>query len=81
MWESHGKYLRIKTDKQITTSYLGDPEATRAAFDEEGFYKTGDIVELREGEIIFHGRKRDDCKCGDQFNNMIAKYWQMWYSV
>ncbi|KAM3458915.1 hypothetical protein MY3296_000062 [Beauveria thailandica] len=40
--------------------YLGDQEKTKAAFDEEGFYKTGDIAELVGDELIFHGRERDD---------------------
>jgi malonyl-CoA/methylmalonyl-CoA synthetase len=43
-------------------SYLGDQEKTKAAFDDEGFYKTGDIAELVGDELIFHGRERDDCK-------------------
>lgn len=34
--------IRIKSPL-IFSAYLGDEEATRAAFDEEGYYKTGDL--------------------------------------
>ena len=30
----------------VTPGYFGQPELTRAAFDEEGFYRTGDLVDL-----------------------------------
>jgi hypothetical protein len=43
-------------------SYLGNEEATRAAFDEEGYYRTGDMADLENGELLLHGRERDDCK-------------------
>lgn len=43
-------------------SYLGEPEKTRVACDDEGYYHTGDMVELRDDELILLGRERDDCK-------------------
>ncbi|KAI0123700.1 adenylate-forming enzyme AfeA [Xylariales sp. AK1849] len=55
---THGELLIKSPDKFIC--YLGDAEATQAAFTDEGYYKTGDIVELQDDEIIFHGRARDD---------------------
>jgi feruloyl-CoA synthase len=51
----------------ITPGYLGDPELTRAAFDDEGFYCTGDAVgfadpaEPRTG-LLFEGRLAEDFK-------------------
>jgi malonyl-CoA/methylmalonyl-CoA synthetase len=41
--------------------YAGDEEATRAAFDEEGYYKTGDLAEIRDGQYFFVGRANSDC--------------------
>ncbi|KAI8945865.1 adenylate-forming enzyme AfeA [Xylaria longipes] len=58
---SEGTYgrLLIKSPHRFL-GYLGMEEATRAVFDEEGFYKTGDIAELRDGEVLLYGRERDD---------------------
>jgi malonyl-CoA/methylmalonyl-CoA synthetase len=41
------------------SSYVGDDKATQDAFDEEGFYKTGDLVDLRNGEYFMVGRMID----------------------
>jgi long-chain acyl-CoA synthetase len=39
--------------------YLGDQEATRAAFTKDGFYRTGDFAEIdNEGYLRILGRKR-----------------------
>lgn len=46
--------LRVK-GPQITPGYLGDPERTAAAFDEEGFYRLGDAVRLSDPETPTHG--------------------------
>lgn len=43
-------------------SYLGDADATKASFDDEGFFKTGDLAHLESGEYIFDGRAKTDCK-------------------
>lgn len=47
--------------------YAGDPEATADAFDEEGFYRTGDAGRLADPEdpsagVIFDGRVSEDFK-------------------
>ncbi|WP_017232184.1 feruloyl-CoA synthase [Pandoraea sp. B-6] len=47
--------------------YAGDPEATAAAFDEEGFYRTGDAGRLCDPDdpgagVIFDGRVSEDFK-------------------
>lgn len=40
--------------------YLDNPEATDAAFDEDGYYKTGDSAYWSEGEFVLMGR---DSEC------------------
>ncbi|UKZ72529.1 hypothetical protein TrVFT333_000159 [Trichoderma virens FT-333] len=44
----------------MLTHYIGDEEKTKAAFDAEGYFKTGDFAELKDGEYIFSGRANTD---------------------
>jgi feruloyl-CoA synthase len=51
----------------ITPGYWRDPELTRAAFDEEGFYRTGDALRFLDPEdpaqgLEFDGRLSEDFK-------------------
>lgn len=51
----------------VTPGYWNDPELTRAAFDEEGFYKIGDAGRLADEErpekgLVFDGRVAEDFK-------------------
>lgn len=41
---------------------MGDEERTQAVFDEEGYYRTGDLVELVDGEYVFLGRADSERK-------------------
>lgn len=66
------QYVRLFLELVIAfaycvNSYLGDDEATRAAFTSDGFYKTGDNAHLVDGEYIIDGRSSADCKCIDHF--------------
>lgn len=36
---------------------------TRAAFDHDGYYKTGDVADKCGDEYVFRGRASSDCKC------------------
>ena len=48
-----GEYgeLRVKSPG-VFVEYLGRPEKTADAFDEEGYFKTGDVVEItREYDV------------------------------
>ncbi|KAK5994002.1 Acyl-CoA ligase oryP-like protein [Cladobotryum mycophilum] len=44
----------------MMTHYIGAEEKTKAAFDEEGYFKTGDYGEFRDGEYYFCGRANAD---------------------
>jgi feruloyl-CoA synthase len=58
--------IRVK-GPNITPGYWRDPEATRAAFDDEGYYRTGDAGELKDPTdpargILFAGRLVENFK-------------------
>ncbi|HEX3318327.1 MAG TPA: feruloyl-CoA synthase [Solirubrobacteraceae bacterium] len=51
----------------VTPGYHGNPEATAAAFDDEGYYRTGDAVRLVDEDdpeqgLLFDGRLAEDFK-------------------
>ncbi|KAB8233021.1 class I adenylate-forming enzyme family protein [Aspergillus alliaceus] len=50
----HGE-IRVKTPL-VFSRYIGDPEATRAVFDEEGYYKTGDLGHFDGKQYTIDGR-------------------------
>jgi feruloyl-CoA synthase len=64
---AEGAYeIRVK-GPNVTPGYLARPEETRAAFDSEGFYRTGDAVALADprdpnGGLVFRGRIAEDFK-------------------
>jgi feruloyl-CoA synthase len=64
---SGSKYeVRVK-GATVTTGYHNDPEKTRAAFDEEGFYRLGDAAKFLDPEnplqgLVFDGRVTEDFK-------------------
>lgn len=57
--------IRVKS-ASVTPGYWADPKATEAAFDEEGFFRTGDTATLDadcpEEGLIFGGRLADNFK-------------------
>ncbi|KAL4758351.1 class I adenylate-forming enzyme family protein [Aspergillus foveolatus] len=54
----HGELL-VKAAAMFT-HYLGDEEATRAAFTEDGFYRTGDLVRRVGDDYCIEGRVSSD---------------------
>lgn len=53
-----GGYELGLSGPMVFSEYLNDPEATGAAFDDEGFFKTGDLVtfDTIEDGLVFSGR-------------------------
>ncbi|ODM23811.1 hypothetical protein SI65_01400 [Aspergillus cristatus] len=44
----------------VFSHYVGDPDTTAAQFDAEGFYKTGDLAHLDNGNYAIQGRATSD---------------------
>ncbi len=64
----HGDKMEIRVKgPNVTPGYWRDPELTRNAFDEEGYYKFGDAVKFVDPEdinkgLLFDGRFAEDFK-------------------
>jgi crotonobetaine/carnitine-CoA ligase len=61
--------LRIRGVRGVSlfAEYLDDPESTRSAFDDDGYFRTGDRVILRDdGAIEFVDRAKDVIKVGGE---------------
>lgn len=62
-----GKYEVRVRGPAVTPGYLGRPDLTEAAFDEEGFYRLGDAARFVDPErpeegLVFDGRVAEDFK-------------------
>jgi malonyl-CoA/methylmalonyl-CoA synthetase len=51
--------IRVKGDN-VFTEYWNKPKATKGAFDENGWYKTGDIAKKEDGYYKILGRKKEN---------------------
>jgi feruloyl-CoA synthase len=64
----NGSKLEVRVKgATVMSGYLGGPEKTAAAFDEEGFYKLGDAVRFVDDKdpsqgLVFDGRVTEDFK-------------------
>jgi len=60
-----GEVGELRVRGWVTPGYYHDPEQTRAAFDAEGFFMTGDLGSLdRDGRVSFRGRLKEMIKTG-----------------
>ncbi|MFD1118063.1 SDR family NAD(P)-dependent oxidoreductase, partial [Sphaerisporangium aureirubrum] len=50
--------LRI-TGGTMMSGYFGNDEATREAYDEDGWFRTGDLAFVHDGEVVIAGRVKD----------------------
>lgn len=51
----------------LFSGYFNAGDATREAFDREGWFRTGDICSLTEaGQVVYHGRLKDLLKIGGE---------------
>ncbi len=75
-WPPKPVEMRIADDGEIQFSgpnvfkaYWNNPEATAAAFTEDGWYKSGDLGQLDDkGRLHLHGRKKDIIVLPNGFN-------------
>ena len=75
-WPPKPVEMRIADDGEIlfrgptlSPGYWSDPEATAAAFTEDGWYRSGDLGALDErGRLVLHGRKKDIIVLPNGFN-------------
>jgi len=67
LWPVGDRYeVRVK-GPQVTAGYLDEPEKTVEAFDEEGFYRTGDLALFHDPSdpaqgLVFAGRAAEEFK-------------------
>ncbi|MDQ0569984.1 feruloyl-CoA synthase [Variovorax paradoxus] len=64
-----GLYAVAVKGPNVTPGYLGDEERTREAFDDEGFFRTGDLVSFvdpgnPDAGLRYEGRSSDEFKLG-----------------
>jgi long-chain acyl-CoA synthetase len=77
--------VRIAADGEIlvrgptvSPGYFKNPEATAEAFDEEGWYRTGDLGLLEtDGSLRITGRKKDVFNCADG-SNIYPGFIELW---
>ncbi|RFU39076.1 peptide synthetase, partial [Actinomadura logoneensis] len=50
--------LRI-TGATMMSGYHANPEANREAYAEDGWFRTGDLAFVRDGEVVIAGRRKD----------------------
>jgi fatty-acyl-CoA synthase len=60
-----GAVGELRVRGRVTPGYYREPEQTRAAFDADGFFVTGDLGMIdAEGRVRFHGRLKEMIKTG-----------------
>ena len=60
-------FIRGVRGVQLFQEYFGNEEATAAAFDDDGWFATGDLIAMDEtGEMFFSDRSKDMLKVGGE---------------
>lgn len=83
LWVGLCSWSRIRFGVADRRRYLDNPEATISAFDEDGYYKTGDFARWVNGEYILTGRD-SECMFGKRkkmirnsliFRHIVVRYY------
>jgi len=51
--------VQVNCPRRIFSCYWGEPEATRNSFTDDGWWRTGDLGRLQQGELSLHGRAKE----------------------
>jgi acyl-CoA synthetase (AMP-forming)/AMP-acid ligase II/acyl carrier protein len=51
--------VEVDCPQKLFTCYWGEPEASRACFTADGWWRTGDLGRLQNGELTLHGRSKE----------------------
>ncbi len=51
--------LEVLCPEKIFSGYWGDPDLTRDSFTPDGWWKTGDLGQLIDGQLYLHGRAKE----------------------
>lgn len=51
--------VQVFAPLRIFSGYWGEPELSRSCFTPDGWWKSGDLGCLRDGELVLHGRSKD----------------------
>ncbi|MBO0768949.1 MAG: AMP-binding protein [Solirubrobacterales bacterium] len=89
-WDTDGRAmegvrLRVRDEFEIQTDtpmigYLNRPDLTAAAFTDDGWYRTGDLATLEDGELRITGRVKDVINRGGE-KVPVAEVEQLMYEL
>lgn len=60
-------FIRGVRGVSLFKAYYGNPDATESSFDEDGWFETGDLIQIGEdGNLFFSDREKDMLKVGGE---------------
>lgn len=71
-WDNHSQGELMVRGPTVIRGYFNAPEASKAAFDEDGWFRTGDIAQISPaGELTIVDRTKDLIKSGGEWISSI----------